>query len=501
MERRGKEMGRETLFRARAIILCMAPLALLTIAGDGAAVLFNTPVHYAVGVDSRDVAVGDLNGDGWIDLAVANETPGTVSVLLNDCDGTFGPASLYTVGVAPLAIEIARMDGDIYPDIVTSNSSSNDVSVLLNDGDGTFGAPADYPVGLMPAGIIAEDLNGDGASDVAVVNHNSGSFTVLLNNGDGTLTSSGSYSASGAYIKPSWLAAGRFDADEYLDIVVVKNYRNLYFTASYVQLFRNDGSGGFVTGPTIAIGATSGTATTPLTEDFDGDGDVDIAVSGFAENSYKLAMLLNNGDGTFADPVLHYAGAGGRASCGDFDFDHDPDVAISTEGVSASSFTYILNNGDATFTSALSVHVGDDPMGQASADFDQDGDWDIAVAVLGENSVAVAMSNEDPTRVDGCGPADPGPAVRLHQNRPNPFGAGTALAFNLLRPSRVTLRVYDSAGRLLRTLLDDEARGAGQHEAFWDGSDDAGREVVSGVYLCLVEAGGSASARKVVYIR
>jgi len=501
VEKRGKEMGHETHFRARAIILCMSSLALLTIAGAGAAVLFNTPAYYGVETNPRDVAVGDLNGDGWVDLAVANETPGTVSVLLNDCDGTFGPASSYTVGVGPLAIEIARMDADIYPDIVTSNSSSNDVSVLLNGGDGTFGAPAFYPVGSMPAGLIAEDLNGDGASDVAVVNHNSGSFTVLLNNGDGTLTNSGSYSASGAYIKPSWLAAGRFDADEYPDIVVVKNYHNLYFTASYVQLFRNDGSGGFVTGPTITIGGTSGTATTPLTEDFDGDGDVDIAVSGFVGSSYKLAMLLNNGDGTFADPVLHSAGAGGRASCGDFDFDHDLDVAISRGDIYASGFTYILNNGDATFTSALSVHVGEHPMGQASADFDQDGDWDVAVAVLDENTVAVAASNEDPTGVDEYGHADPAVAVRLHQNRPNPFYSSTLFAFDLLRPSRVTLRVYDTSGRLIRTLLDDEARSDGPHETLWDGRDGAGREVVSGVYLCLVEAGGSASAKKVVYIR
>jgi hypothetical protein len=422
-------------------------------------------------------------------------------VLLSNCDGTFGPASSYPVGVAPLAVEIARMDGDIYPDIVTSNSSSNNVSVLLNDGNGTFGTPADYPVGSMPAGVIAEDLNGDGACDVAVVNHNSGSFTVLLNNGDGTLTFSGTYPAGGAYISPSWLAAGLFDADEYPDIVVVKNYHNLYFTASYVQLFANDGSGGFVTGLTIPIGATSGTATTPLTGDFDDDGDVDIAVSGFAGSSYKLAVLLNDGDGMFVDPVLYSSAAGGQASCGDFDFDHDLDVAISTVGVGASGFTYVLNNGDATFTSALSVHVGDDPMGQASADFDQDGDWDIAVATMGENAVAVALSNEDPTGVDEYEHTDPAPVVRLHQNRPNPFYSSTLLAFDLLRSSRVTLLVYDTSGRLVRTLIDDEARGAGPHEVFWDGRDSVTHPVSSGVYFCRLATVDDVVERRVVLLR
>jgi len=492
VEERGKVMGRDTRFRARAIILCLASLALFLITGDGAAqVLFNAPAYYTVGTSPRDVAAGDLNGDGWIDLAVVNEFPGTVSVLLNSGDGTFGPASSYTVGLAPLAVKIATMDPDIYPDIVTSNSSSNTVSVLLNNGDGTFGTPANYPVGSTPWGIIAEDLNGDGANDVAVVNRDSGNFTVLVNNGKGALAQSGTYSASGAYIKPSWLAAGRFGTDEYPDIVVVKNYHNLYFTASYIQLFENDGSGGFVTGPTIDISGTSGTATTPLAEDFDGDGDVDIAVSGFVVNSNKLAMFLNNGDGTFAGPEFYSAGlSGGRACTGDFDFDHDLDVAISKEGVY-----------DATFTSALSIHVGDDPMGQACADFDQDGDWDVAVAVLGENAVAVAASNEDPTGVDDNGSADFGVAVKLHQNRPNPFGAGTALAFDLLRPSRVTLQVYDTSGRLVRTLLDDEERNEGLHETFWDGRDGAGCQVASGVYFCRAALGSDEVSTKLVLIR
>jgi len=494
-------MNREAHSRTRAVVLCMAPLALFAIAGDGVAqVLFNTPAYYDVGTGPRDVAAGDLNGDGWVDLAVVGDAPGSVSVLLNDGDGTFGPASSYPVGSGPEDVEIARMDADSHPDIVTSNSADGTVSVLLNDGDGTFGTAVSYSVGAgsIPMGVIAEDLNGDGTNDVAVVISTSRVLTVLLNEGDGTLTYSGSYDAGGSATDPSWLAAGRFDTDEYPDIAVVKHYHTLYFDQSYVQLFRNDGSGGFVPGPTVTIGRF---ATTPMTEDFDGDGDIDIAVSGFEGSAYKLAMLLNNGDGTFAEPVFHYAGAGGRACCGDFDFDHDLDVAISTEGVGASSFTYILNNGDATFTSALSVHVGNNPSGQASADFDQDGDWDVAVAVTGEDAVAVALSNEDPTGVDDNGPADSGVAVKLHQNRPNPFGAGTALAFDLLRPSQVTVQVYDTAGRLVRTLLDGEARGAGQHEALWDGRDDAGREVASGVYLCRVEAGGSALTRKVVRMR
>ena len=100
---------------------------------------------------------------------------------------------------------IAKINNDQHPDAVVTNSGSASVSVLINNGDGTFAPAVSYPVGAEPWGVLAKDLNGDNYIDVAVVNRGSGTFSVLLNDGDGTLSLSGSYPASGAYIKPSWL--------------------------------------------------------------------------------------------------------------------------------------------------------------------------------------------------------------------------------------------------------------------------------------------------------
>jgi len=397
-----------------------------------------------------------------------------------------------------MAVAVARMDADLYPDVIVSNYGSNEVSVLLNDGSGSFGPAVDYAVGSNPWGIIAEDLNGDGANDVAVVNSGSGTFWVLLNNGDGTLSFSGSHSATGFSISPSWIAGGDFDGDEDVDLAVVKVYQNYVFSEGYVQIFENDGNGSFTSRETFTLGWR---AATPLIGDFDGDGDNDLAVSGTA----GLSMFLNTGAGVFAPAVTHLAGASGRAVCDDFDFDQDLDVAISDENSSGSTVAVILNHGDATFAYPFTISVGDDPRGLACGDFDSDGDGDIAVAIKYDNNVAVALSSANPTGVDDHGPWGPVSSLALHQNYPNPFGSPsgprTAVAFDLLRPAQASMRIYNVSGRLVRTLLEEEYRPSGRHTTFWDGRDDYGQEAAAGVYMCRVEADGKALTRQMTLLR
>jgi len=347
-----------------------------------------------------DVALEDLDLDGAIDLVVANRGSGTVSILLNDGSGSFVPTTTVQVGSQPLAVAIAAMDNDGLPDIITSNSGSNDVSVLINTGGGSFGDEVSYAVGASPYGIVTTDLDGNGATDVAVVNHDSQSFSVLLNAGDGTLVLSGSYTSGGAYTRPSWIAAADLDGDHDPDLVVVKNYHNLYFRNGYIDVFFNDGSGAFSATQTLDVGRS---ATTPILADLDRDGDLDLGVSGFVDSSYKFSVCLNDGAGSLADPLAYYSAASGRAAAGDLDLDGDTDIVISTEGVGAWSYSVLLNNGNATFADAFTVAVGPGPQGPASRDLNADGDLDVAVAITDDNVVAVVANATDPpsTFADG----------------------------------------------------------------------------------------------------
>src|SRR5437867_6658018 len=133
------------------------------------------------------VAVGDFNADGLQDLAVANHDSNTVSVLLGVGNGDFqeAPQSPIAVGTTPVWIAVGDFNGDGKPDLAVANVNSNTVSVLLGNGDGTFRPKSDYGTGSIPVSVAIGDLNGDGRPDLAVANHSS-TVSVLLGSGDGT---------------------------------------------------------------------------------------------------------------------------------------------------------------------------------------------------------------------------------------------------------------------------------------------------------------------------
>lgn len=93
------------------------------------------------------------------------------------------------------------------------------------------------------------------------------------------------------------------------------------------------------------------------------------------------------------------------------------------------------------------------------------------------------------------------PALSLRQNWPNPFNPGTTIGFEISRSSPVYLRIYDTAGRLVRTLINGERYGPGSWEKDWDGTDREGEQVRSGVYFCVIDAAGGTESRKMVVLR
>ena len=137
------------------------------------------------------MAVGDLNGDGQPDLAVANQGDGTVSVLLDittpgSSVASFTAQQVFAVGGSPVAVVLGDVNGDGKRDILVANSVSNTVSVLVNttapgSSIPSFASQQTVATGSTPVSLALGDFNGDGQPDLVVANSGSNTLSVLLN--------------------------------------------------------------------------------------------------------------------------------------------------------------------------------------------------------------------------------------------------------------------------------------------------------------------------------
>ena len=117
--------------------------------------LFEASISYGAGSGPHSVAIGDLNGDGELDLAVANIFANTVSILTNDGSGAFAQTSIPAVGSGPRSVAGGDLDGDGDLDLAV-DSNSDTVSILTNDGSGAFALTTIPVAGMNPSGVNAK---------------------------------------------------------------------------------------------------------------------------------------------------------------------------------------------------------------------------------------------------------------------------------------------------------------------------------------------------------
>jgi hypothetical protein len=158
--------------------------------GDGT---FQPGVKYPTGPDPTSVIVGDLRDNGILDIVTGNfdfgRGTGSVSILLGNGDGTFQAAQNYTTDLHADSVALADFNGDGHLDMAVANSGSDDVSILLGNGDGTFQSAQNFAAGSLPSFVATGDFNAKGVQSLAVPNGNSNNVSILINNSTGALPS------------------------------------------------------------------------------------------------------------------------------------------------------------------------------------------------------------------------------------------------------------------------------------------------------------------------
>ncbi len=372
---------------------------------------FMPPVAYDSGAFlSTSVAVGDLNGDGKMDIVVSNSCLSyddcpfndvldvighpTVGVLLGRGDGTFKPVVTYDSGGfqrpdVQSSVALADMNGDGILDIIVTNSCGyiddcmeGTVSVLYGNGDGTFKPTptGGWSNGFLPVLTAVGDVNGDGKPDLLTVNicyEKSicddftctcpvASVSILLNDGWGYFRSGGVCKTGAAWARA--IATGDLNGDGKLDMVVVHD--------GAVSLLLGSGQGSFQS-PVVHYMAGLYVASVALA-DVNGDDKLDLLLA----NGYpgSVSVLLGNGDGTFRSPWLYSLGdIASSLTVGDLNGDHKPDLIIAT----GSGIAVLLGNGNGTF--------------QSPATFGSRSDWSYTAAigdVNGDGKPDLVTANE-----------------------------------------------------------------------------------------------------------
>jgi alpha-tubulin suppressor-like RCC1 family protein/Leucine-rich repeat (LRR) protein len=194
--------------------------------GDGMgnfAISGNYPVDTNPAPRPISLTVGDFNNDGKPDLAVGEVNSSSISTLLGNGTGGFGPASHFPAGPNPLFLAIGDVNGDGITDLISANKDSNNVSILLGDGNGGFGPPNIHGVGISPLGIAAQDLNGDGRVDLVATNNGSNNVSILTGDGLGGFSSPSNFVVGGF---PYWVGIGDFNGDGRPDLAITNQGSN-----------------------------------------------------------------------------------------------------------------------------------------------------------------------------------------------------------------------------------------------------------------------------------
>ena len=356
----------------------------------------NLPVESLKGL-SMDAKFGDIDGDGDLDIVIANEFKPNI-LLINDGSGHFSNESEERIPQKERDSEdvgIADFNGDGHNDIIVVTEDDTENELYLNRGDGTFTDASDrLPVEGTSNAVLAADINKDGLPDIIIGNN--GQNEILINRGDAQFNVGTEERLPQLEDVTQDIELGDADGDGDMDLIVGNEGRN--------RLLINDGTGHFndESDERLSYRETSEETREADFGDINGDGHLDLLfanVKAFVDGAdMQNRVLINNGNGRFVDETKkRLPEAEHRSFDGDlFDLDGDGDLDLIFSNTmlrskSATPFTVYENDGDGIFTDKTSELLPVSARGfgfdAEFADLNGDGKKDLYLANRGSSDI------------------------------------------------------------------------------------------------------------------
>jgi len=336
------------------------------------------------------VALGDLNNDGKLDMVVMHS--GTASLFyirLGDGLGGFSGTGRINASFSPSSFALGDINNDGKLDFLSTSGQSGTIKVQLGDGLGSFTPQLDVTMTQTPDNIALGDVNRDGNLDFLVSNFYNNSVSIRLGDGTGRFASSGLTYPVGT--RPIGLTLADVNADGKLDFLCP--VQGATTATGGVSIRLGTGTGSFSSGLPDVV--TDPITRTPVVRDVNGDGHVDLLTPNITAST--VSVRLGDGTGHFTG-TLNVATNDYPSSLGliDVDSDGNLDFLTANQGVinaSGNTVSVRYGNGRGHFFGSLNVLTGAGPVRTAVADVNRDGWLDIVSANKTAASVSVRLGN------------------------------------------------------------------------------------------------------------
>ena len=369
-------------------------LSILIGKGDGT---FNPRVDLAVSSDPESLVIGDLNGDGNLDIYTFHSLTDTTNLLLGDGNGGFSSPTQSTLRRGLFDPTLVDINADGRLDLVASDRINGNIALFLGNGDGTFTLEAEYNPPGAPFDLEIVDVDNNGTLDI-VTEANTTIYT-LFGNGDGTFDSTFVTTPFTARMRS--MQAADLNDDGFVDLVGVDS------SARRLTILEGDGTGQFSTKRSYASAngpfssSLSNGPTSLSIGDLNGDSFLDVVTVNPANETRDFdagaaLIYLGNGDGTLSVTSPQTFSVDNRPkaiSSGDFNLDGSVDVV--TANSASDNVTIQFGQAGGGFSSRIDLEVGDNPNFVVAQDLNKDGFLDILTTNESSDTVSILLGTGD----------------------------------------------------------------------------------------------------------